>query len=137
MALSSSLSRKNNCLGIRTLCSPRKYMKSKRPLKQCFYCGALLRTRHELDHFPIPYNVGGTEVVPCCQSCHDMKDRFKFENWPHEWTNRIIADYPLLSRETKLFLAVSIRLFAEARQIMKSHGDKCFTKAPPRPRRDK
>jgi hypothetical protein len=36
----------------------------------------------EDDHFPIPKRAGGTEVVPACITCHDMKDRFPQEDWP-------------------------------------------------------
>lgn len=53
-------------------------------------------------------------TVPCCQSCHDMKDRFSLENWGAEWQAAIIADFPKVSRETRIFLAKVIRLAAEA-----------------------
>jgi hypothetical protein len=42
-----------------------------------------------------------------------MKDRFNVDSWPQEWIDRMIADFPKLNRETKLFLAKSIRLHAE------------------------
>ena len=34
-----------------------------------------------------------------------MKDRFGFDDWPEDWVEKVIADFPKLSRETKLFLA--------------------------------
>ena len=82
-------------------------------MKNCFYCGALTNDKGG-DHFPIPENCGGKETVPCCESCHDMKDRYSLDNWPHEWVSIIIEDMPRLKRETKLFLARTIRICAEA-----------------------
>ena len=82
--------------------------------KTCFYCNALVTFDCEDDHFPIPSCAGGEETVPCCISCHDMKDRFKLENWPIEWLSKTIADFPLFSRETKLLLAKIIRVYAES-----------------------
>lgn len=81
---------------------------------ECFYCGALVSGNGRGDHFPIPRNAGGTETVPCCESCHDMKDRFALEAWPVEWIGKVIADFPNLSRETRLFLARCLRALAES-----------------------
>ena len=81
---------------------------------ECFYCGALVSGNGEGDHFPIPKNAGGTETVPCCESCHDMKDRFSLEAWPVEWIGKVIADFPNLSRETRLFLAKCLRGLSES-----------------------
>jgi hypothetical protein len=86
--------------------------RSDRP--ECFYCGALVSGNGAGDHFPIPLNAGGTETVPCCVSCHDMKDRFALDSWPIDWVAKIVADFPHLSRETRLFLARALRGFAEA-----------------------
>ena len=79
----------------------------------CFYCGAPVRDNVEYDHFPIPKACGGEQVIPCCISCHDMKDRFPMSEWPPEWIDKIIDDFPYLSRETKLFLAKSMKLYSE------------------------
>ena len=65
------------------------------------------------DHFPLPLNCGGTDRVDCCQSCHDMKDRFGLAQWPAEWITAVLQDMPKVSRETRLFLAKAIRLLAE------------------------
>jgi hypothetical protein len=75
--------------------------------EQCFYCDALLRRTSfdRGDHFPIPDRNGGTIIIPCCQSCHDMKDNFKFKDWPVEWLTKVLEDFPKLSRETRIFLA--------------------------------
>lgn len=80
----------------------------------CFYCGGLVTKDCQQDHFPLPKNVGGELTVPCCISCHDMKDRYPLEKWPIEWVEKIIQDFPQLNRETKLFLAKAMRIAAEA-----------------------
>jgi hypothetical protein len=49
----------------------------------CFYCdAAVLPQRHEHDHFPEPLMCGGTRVVTACYTCHDLKDRIPFKDWP-------------------------------------------------------
>ncbi len=81
--------------------------------EQCFYCGALVKEKNMGDHFPIPKHCGGKESVVCCKSCHQMKDSFTLESWPTEWLSKVLSDMPKMSRETKIFLAKAIRLFAE------------------------
>lgn len=81
--------------------------------KKCFYCGAILRQATEYDHFPVPQSAGGSILVPTCVSCHDMKDRTRPRDWPEEWVARVIDDFPKYSRETRLFLAIAMRLFAD------------------------
>lgn len=89
------------------------------PTETCFYCGALVSATHvEYDHMPIPQSFGGTEVVPACLSCHDMKDRFPGGKWPEEWTRKTLEDWPLFSRETRLWLAKQMRLMAEAIKLL-------------------
>ena len=83
-------------------------------LSTCFYCNALIRHHHEKDHFPIPESCAGTITVSTCLSCHDMKDRFALKNWAETWTQKIVDDFPKLSRETRLFLAKAIRLMHES-----------------------
>ena len=85
----------------------------KREADICFYCGACISGNGKGDHFPLPKNCGGTVTVPCCLSCHDMKDRFSVGQWPTEWLSAVIADMPKMSRETRLFLAKAIRRMAE------------------------
>ena len=48
----------------------------------CFYCGLYLTKRHEHDHFPVPVRAAGTETVPACMNCHEMKDRTPLWYWP-------------------------------------------------------
>ncbi len=82
--------------------------------EQCFYCGALVSKGLTGDHFPIPKNAGGRLTVSCCITCHDMKDRFTLESWPSDWIAKIVEDFPKLNRETRLFLAKAMQLFAES-----------------------
>lgn len=51
---------------------------------RCTYCDQALSPRHEHDHFPVPKSLGGTDVVPVCLSCHDLKDRVPITKWPQE-----------------------------------------------------
>lgn len=48
----------------------------------CHYCGTADATRWESDHFPMPAEFGGTEVVWACLNCHDLKDRVSLMEWP-------------------------------------------------------
>ena len=73
--------------------------------KECVYCGALVSGRGRGDHMPIPAKNGGMFTVDCCLSCHDMKDRFPLDKWPHDWWIKVMEDWPKLSRETRIFLA--------------------------------
>ena len=87
-------------------------MKRERP--SCYYCGALVSAGGKGDHFPIPDSCGGAFTVPCCLSCHDMKDRFSLDRWPDEFVNKVIADFPKFNRETKIFLAKTMALLARS-----------------------
>lgn len=44
-----------------------------------------------------------------------MKDRFRLDGWPDNWVQKVIDDFPKLSRETRIFLAKWFRVFAEMR----------------------
>lgn len=48
-----------------------------------------------------------------------MKDRFNIGNWPTEWLSVVLQDFPKMSRETRIFLAKSIRVTIEATERMK------------------
>ena len=52
-----------------------------RTLPTCHYCD-MPAARCEYDHFPVPQRHGGTEIVPACINCHDLKDRVSVEAWP-------------------------------------------------------
>lgn len=96
----------------------------KREYDKCFYCDGLVKrsSKHCGDHFPIPKRNNGTLIVPCCNSCHLMKDTFNFESWPVEWMSRIIEDFPKLNRETRIFLAKSMALMSDYMEKTKAKG---------------
>lgn len=87
-----------------------------RDFQECFYCGGLVSSSRPWlvrgDHFPVPECAGGVDTVPCCESCHDMKDRFTLDQWPMEWIEKIIEDFPKLNRETRLFIAKMLKVAA-------------------------
>jgi hypothetical protein len=81
---------------------------AKQTPEECFYCGANINKRTNKrggDHFPIPEICGGELTVPCCESCHDMKDRYNIGTWPTEWIGEVMKDFHSFRRETKLFMA--------------------------------
>ena len=88
-------------------------------MDNCFYCGALVMTNGVGDHFPIPQRHGGIDTVPCCTSCHDMKDRSSLDSWPIDWIEVIMDDMKNMKRETKIFLAKSIYLCLDATKTLK------------------
>ena len=49
-----------------------------RTLPTCHYCD-MPAARCEYDHFPVPQRHGGTEIVPACINCHELKDRVSVE----------------------------------------------------------
>lgn len=104
-------------------------LSKERNYEHCFYCDCLVRLSPQAigDHFPIPKRRGGTLTVPCCVSCHDMKDRFSVNEWPAEWIPKIMADLPKLSRETRIFLAKSLMVFSDYlfhRERLEKESDK-------------
>lgn len=84
--------------------------------ESCFYCGALVSfSGGNGDHFPIPKRNGGVDTVPCCLSCHDMKDRYTVGQWPIEWVSGVVAnDFPNMSREGKLLFAKMLSVFSDS-----------------------
>lgn len=94
----------------------------------CFYCGANVRKSGEGDHMPIPKRNGGTNCVPCCETCHVMKDSLPILSWNSEYFakmfNAIMADMPKMSRETKIFLAKAMALCSDAQKIIDDGGVK-------------
>jgi hypothetical protein len=73
------------------------------------------------DHFPLPLRNGGDVTVPCCVSCHDMKDRYPLNVWPLEWILKVVQDFPNLSRETKIFLAKAMFLYSDGLRRRNEH----------------
>ena len=86
--------------------------------ENCFYCGALVEAdprKERGDHFPLAKRHGGKLTVPCCYSCHDMKDRFNLFDWPSDWVSKILEDFPKVGRETKIFLAKALDIIQDAK----------------------
>ena len=74
---------------------------------ECYYCGGLYCHSSGAvgDHFPEPRCTGGTETVPCCNACHDMKDRIPFAEWRAGALTEIMNDCHKFGRYTRIFLA--------------------------------
>ena len=89
---------------------------SHRVHRDCYYCGCVFVTSRTAqgDHFPVPRRNGGTDVVPCCSECHKLKDTIPLSRWSVEMFGKVIADYPKMSRETRLFLGKCMALFTDA-----------------------
>jgi hypothetical protein len=51
---------------------------------QCLYCAMPIAFSHEHDHFPVPFDLGGSEVHCVCKNCHDLKDRGGLVHLPDE-----------------------------------------------------
>jgi len=86
----------------------------------CYYCGATISdARVEFDHFPVPQHLGGEKTVPACQTCHDMKDRFRLNTMSDDMVAEVVADFPHLSRASKIVLARVLRMALEAKALGK------------------
>jgi len=84
--------------------------------RTCFYCDAIFCISSSAvgDHFPVPKRHGGVDTVPCCRECHSLKDRMLLGDWNPIMLNRVAADFPKFSRETRIFLAKAIDSFQDA-----------------------
>lgn len=82
---------------------------------ECFYCGVMFchSAKKSGDHMPIPERNGGTDIVPCCAGCHDMKDRIPLSQWNDVAWNEIHKSWPLFGRYTRLFLAKALSLMSD------------------------
>ncbi len=88
-------------------------------IKYCFYCDACIEEGlEERDHFPIPKSAGGTNTVDCCFICHSMKDRFNIDNWSPSWVLKVQMDFPKFSRETRIFLAKTIKTLYQQKEAI-------------------
>ena len=74
---------------------------------ECFYCGGLFchTAKKHGDHFPTPARHGGNEMVPCCQACHDMKDRIPMHELHGAFWKDVEKDWHLFSRYSKIYIA--------------------------------
>ena len=85
----------------------------------CFYCDTVFSASGGVgDHFPIPKRHGGTLCVPCCISCHDLKDRIGLYRWDVNMMAKVTQDWPKLSRETRIFLAKSLAIVQDANKTL-------------------
>jgi len=91
-----------------------------RESKTCFYCGGLVNEDCEYDHLPLFGELGGPKPLPCCNNCHRMRNRYTVGEWPVEWISKVIEDFSKFSRETKLFWAKLMRVYAERQQLSKN-----------------
>lgn len=80
----------------------------------CFYCDGVVTTKGVGDHMPVPQRYGGDDSVPCCLSCHDMKDRIPLEQWSFSWKAAVMRDIPRMSRETRIFLGKAMSICLDA-----------------------
>jgi len=79
---------------------------------KCYICSSSLRSRGEMDHFPIPKRFGGTKVMPICINCHDDKDRHfikldseeSFESAMSLWAKADTQERIILARMYSLIL---------------------------------
>jgi hypothetical protein len=63
-------------------------------MRFCTYC-EMPAKRYEMDHFPVTRCVGGTEIVPVCFTCHDLKDRTPLDEWPKAFSTKAFFGAPL------------------------------------------
>jgi len=94
-------------------------MSNHRVHRTCVYCDCVYSVSRSAagDHFPVPRRHGGIDTVDCCRECHSLKDRIKLDDWSYTMINKVVADFPKLSRETRIFLAKAITLFQDTKAL--------------------
>jgi hypothetical protein len=87
--------------------------------RTCVYCDSVYAVSRSAagDHFPVPKRLGGTQTVDCCQQCHSLKDRIPLDYWNSAMLSKVFADFPRLSRETRIFLAKAVTTFQDAKAL--------------------
>ena len=97
---------------------------------ECFYCGVMFchSAKNAGDHMPIPERNGGTDIVPCCAGCHDMKDRIPLYEWHHLAWNEIKASWPLYGRYTRIFLGKTLSLMTDHSEMQEAKRQKAKVK---------
>jgi hypothetical protein len=73
---------------------------------------------------PIPERNGGTDIVPCCSACHDMKDRIPLHQWHSMAWKEINAQWPLFGRYTRIYLAKSLSVMSDYNERYKAERQK-------------
>lgn len=93
---------------------------------ECFYCGVMYCHSAKVtgDHMPIPERNGGTDIVPCCSACHDMKDRIPLYQWHSMAWKEINAQWPLFGRYTRIYLAKSLSVMSDYNERYKAERQK-------------
>jgi len=93
---------------------------------ECFYCGAMFchSAKKAGDHMPVPERNGGTDIVPCCSACHDMKDRIPLHQWHDLAWKEIDASWPLYGRYTRLWLAKCLALWSDSNARIEAERQK-------------
>jgi hypothetical protein len=97
---------------------------------ECYYCGVLYchSAKKTGDHMPIPERNGGTETVPCCAGCHDMKDRIPLYDWHNLAWKEIDASWPLYGRYTRLWLSKCLALWSDSNARIEAERQKAKVK---------
>lgn len=80
----------------------------------CFYCDERLDAKHEHDHYPIAKRHGGTDCVPICRACHNLKDRIPLDHWPAEMALQAFMQAGPLGR---ILIAKVTGMFADAEAV--------------------
>lgn len=83
--------------------------------RTCFYCDRVVGPAHEHDHFPIPASAGGTQTVPACLTCHELKDRITVEKWDLTELFSAWASMPPVAR---ILTAKMLRLAFSTRRLI-------------------
>jgi hypothetical protein len=73
---------------------------------------------------PVPERNGGTDIVPCCAGCHDMKDRIPLYDWHDLAWKEIDASWPLYGRYTRLWLAKCLALWSDSNARIEAERQK-------------
>ena len=87
----------------------------------CYYClEPIVDTpkNHQHDHFPVPYRLGGTEVVCVCEMCHKLVDTINLDNWPSSKIMKGMVALMDSPPEARLLMAkmIKVAMDVEAKQ---------------------
>lgn len=91
---------------------------------KCYICSASLRSRGEMDHFPIPKRHGGAMVMPICINCHDDKDRHQFKFDSQDGFNCMLSLWKKATTEERIALAKLYTLLLDQAVLIDSLENK-------------
>jgi len=105
-------------------------------MTRCYICDRAIHKKNDdgragcdLDHFPVPKSLGGTETVPCCLSCHNDKDRTKIGNWDPSVTFAGLSGlWRKAGRDERLVLAKIFHMVSQSLAATKKKTTKKKTK---------